>query len=89
VIGDDATSAQTGRRQEAIDRPFVGIGMLGDGSENAPRHTPDISCVKMLGEHRRDDLVVGATAAAAYSARSKTGLVLKNGAEMSREMTLL
>ena len=58
VIGDRAATAQTGGGQEAIDRPFLGVGMLGHGCEDAPRDAPDVARLKMLGKHRRDDLVL-------------------------------
>ncbi|MEQ8828099.1 MAG: hypothetical protein RIC82_10005, partial [Parvibaculum sp.] len=49
VIGDNAAAPQAGCRQETIDRPLGGIGMLWDGRENAPRDALDIAGPKMLG----------------------------------------
>ena len=62
VVSDHATAAQTGSGQETVDRPFGGVGMLGHGREYATRDAPDVARLKMLGEHRRDHLVVGTTA---------------------------
>ena len=62
VISDHAPTAQTGGGQEAVDRPFPGVGMLGHRREDATRDAPDVARMKMLGEHRRDDLVLRATA---------------------------
>ena len=57
VIGDRAAMAETGGGQEAVDRPCRGVGMLGHRGEDATGDAPDVAGLKMLGEHRRDDLV--------------------------------
>ncbi len=88
VAGDDTVPSQAGSGQEAIDGPDPGVGVSGHGREDAPRDTPDVARLQMLGEHRGDGPVTGAAAdGAAYSSRWKTGCALKKGAEMSRDMT--
>ena len=62
VIGDRAAMAQTGGGQEAVDRPCRGVGMLGHRGEDATGDAPDVAGLEMLGEHRRDDPVLGAAA---------------------------
>ena len=57
VVGDHPARAQAGGRQEPIDRPGAGVGMLWNGGEDSARKAADVARLQMLGEHRRDDLV--------------------------------
>lgn len=59
VIGDDAAAPKMGCCEKAVDRPFVGIGMLGNRRKNASRNALDVAGLKMLGEHGGYHLVVG------------------------------
>jgi hypothetical protein len=62
VIGYHAATTQTGGGQEAVDGPFLGVGMLGHGGEDAPCDAPDVARLKVLGQHRCYDLVARAAA---------------------------
>ena len=59
VVGNHGVTAQTGGGQKAVDGPLGGIGMFRYGRKNATRYAPDIARLKVLGKHRRDDLVLG------------------------------
>ncbi len=62
IWGDIASGLFHDRRQKTINRPFGGIGVLENRREDIPRDALDIAGLKVLGQHGRDHLVVGAAA---------------------------
>lgn len=60
VIGDRAFVAQARGSQETVDRPGRGVGMLGHRGEDATGDALDVAGLEVVGEHRRDDPILGA-----------------------------